>query len=141
MSDERGKTLTDLEGEAWEPPNYQSHSVETIHRLRYKPIGDFSIEDLRITIGQQVGTRWLVPIAIERLMNDPLCEGDFYPGDLLNAVLKVDESYWMRHADARETMTVVVDRALKRLEQLGDDSGVTREALEEGLARFERLSD
>ena len=141
MSDERGKTLTDLEGQDWGPPNYQSYPVETIHRLRHKPIDDFSIEDLRITIGQQVGTRWLVPIAIERLMNDPLCEGDFYPGDLLNAVLKVDESYWKRHPNAREKVSLVVDRALKRLEELRDDSRVTREALDEGLARFERLFD
>ena len=61
------KTLTELEGRDWGPPTFESHLVTTIHRLRYKPLGQFTIEELRIGIGQYVGLKHLIPIAVERL--------------------------------------------------------------------------
>ena len=42
---------------------------------------------------------YLVPIALEALAKNPLAEGDFYPGDLLAQVRKVDQSYWDDHPD------------------------------------------
>lgn len=137
MTDERTKTLTELEGENWGPPIHQSSLVETVHRLRQTPIGDFTIEDLRITIGQQVGTPWLVPIAIEHLVVDPLCEGDLYPGDLLNSVLRVDLSYWSRNPEARREIALVAQEALKRLDK-SDEADVVREAIRDALAQFDR---
>jgi hypothetical protein len=38
----------------------------------------------------------LVPLAIERLRDDPLAEGDLYPGDLLAALRRVDPGFWRR---------------------------------------------
>jgi hypothetical protein len=35
----------------------------------------------------------------------------------------------------------VAERAAKQLEELPEDAGTVREALEEGLAQFERCSD
>ena len=40
-----------------------------------------------------------VAIALEALAKNPLAEGDFYPGDLLAQVRKVDQSYWDDHPD------------------------------------------
>jgi hypothetical protein len=45
-------------------------------------------EDLRLAIGQDVGTGFLLPLAIERLRANPLASGDMYEGDLLNNVLR-----------------------------------------------------
>ena len=74
-------------------------------------------------------------------MNDPLCEGDFYPGDLLNAVLSVDAFYWRRRPEVRQQVFAVIDKAMEQLEEQSDDSGVIREALHEGLAKFEKIVD
>jgi hypothetical protein len=41
----------------------------------------------------------LVPRALAILADDPLVEGDFYPGDLLVAVMKLPTSYWRDHVD------------------------------------------
>src|SRR6476620_11148465 len=74
---DRNRTLTELEGRDWGAPAYSSHLVTTCHRLRHKPLLDFTAEDLRIMIGQNISLELLVPLAIERLELDPLAEGDF----------------------------------------------------------------
>jgi hypothetical protein len=91
---ERQRTLDELDPPAWGEPEGDSHLVTTCHALRRKPLVDFSIEDLRIMIGQGIGLRWLLPLALEALEAEPLAEGDFYPGDLLAAVLRVEPGVW-----------------------------------------------
>jgi len=71
-----------------------SHLIKTCHTLRKKVVNDFSIEDLRIMIGQNTGLKFLIPIAIEILKENILAEGDHYEGDLLNSVISSDKNYW-----------------------------------------------
>jgi len=105
---DRTKTLDQLEPPAWGEPDFHSHLVTTCHRLRRKPIGEFSVEDLRIIIGQEIGLPWLVPLALEVLEQNPLAEGDFYPGDLLRSVLRVEPSFWSREWEWRDRLKVVL---------------------------------
>jgi hypothetical protein len=71
---DRSKSLQELEGKDWGEPEFQSHLVRTIHRLRRKPLDQFTTEDLRIMIEQGIGL-----------------EFDFYAGDLLAAVTKTEK--------------------------------------------------
>jgi hypothetical protein len=80
---ELDKSLQELEQSDWGEPTYDSHLVTTVHRLRRVALREFSVEDLRIMIGQSIGLPYLVPLALQHLRKDPLAEGDFYPGDLL----------------------------------------------------------
>ena len=130
------KTLTQLENDDWGPPKYDSHLVTTIHQLRYQPLSAFTVENLRIIIGQKVGLKFLVPLAIERLADDPLCEGDYFPGDLLNAVLRIDRSYWSLYPDQRESVREVAERAMRQLDQSKEDVSIERDALQESSAIF-----
>jgi hypothetical protein len=107
---DRGKSLQELEQDDWGEPTYDSYLVTTVHRLRRKPIGEFSVEDLRIVIGQQIGLLFLVPLAVERLEEEPLAAGDFYPGDLLQAVLRAEETFWAKHPNAFQRVRKVVSR-------------------------------
>ena len=79
-------TLEQLEADVWPEPDVHSHLVTTCHRLRKKPLSDFSTEDLRIMLGQSIGAKHLLPRAIEILRKNPFAEGGFYEGDLLVAV-------------------------------------------------------
>src|SRR4051812_43426117 len=92
------RTLHELEKEDWAKPIYPSYLVQTCHALRHKPLGTFTVEDLRIMIGQKISVPILVPMALERLEENPLAQGDFFPGDLLKNVLQIDASYWLAHA-------------------------------------------
>lgn len=67
--------------------------MTTVYRLRREPIGTLEAEDLRVLVAQQEGLEALVPRVLIRLSQNPLLEGDFYPGDVLVAVMKVPCSY------------------------------------------------
>src|SRR5687768_12778935 len=91
------RTLEDLEQERWGEPEFGSHLVTECHRLRKVPIGQFTIENLRIMIGQGFSLPHLMPLALDKLVDNPFAEGDFYPGDLLQAVLRAKWEFWEAH--------------------------------------------
>jgi hypothetical protein len=51
-----------------------------------------------LLLGQRPGAEWLIPIALSRLDEDPMA-GEWYPGDLLRAVLHGGTDYWPTHPD------------------------------------------
>jgi hypothetical protein len=61
------------------------------------PLQDYSIEDLRLLVGQQLGLRWLIPLALAHLTHNLFSEGDYYAGDLLASVLRLGTDYWRAH--------------------------------------------
>jgi hypothetical protein len=87
MSQDRSKTLDELEGVVWGPPTFDSTLVVTCHQLRTRPLCDFTAEDLRIMLGQKISVPLLLPLAIELLRRDPFTAGNYYPGDLLTVAL------------------------------------------------------
>jgi hypothetical protein len=63
------------------------------------PLNEYTIEDLRLMIGQDFGLSYLIPLAIEKLNDDLFAEGDLYEGDLLANVLKIDRTFWKQNPD------------------------------------------
>lgn len=102
-------SLEQIEDDFWgQPPSEATHLISTIYRLRGKPVGSLEAEDLRIMIGQNVGVDTLVPLALTRLTQEPLLEGDFYPGDVLTAVLQVSRGYWQAHPAHLQTVNEII---------------------------------
>lgn len=108
----REKSLEELEGFVARAPRDASDLVQTIHALRRKPIGAFTVENLRFMIGQRQGVPYLLPLALEKLEADPFAAGDLSRGDLLTNVLDA-EPYW--GAGCRARARRIVERALERL--------------------------
>ncbi len=106
----RGQTLEELERDVWGPPRIQSHVVTACHALRRKPIGELTVEDLRLLIGQGIGLLFLVPLALEVLERDAFAEGDLFTGDLLWSVLRSSPSHWDRHREHRTRLRAVLER-------------------------------
>jgi hypothetical protein len=106
--EERNHSLQELEGQDWGEASYPSSLVRTCHALRRKPLRDFTVEDLRIMIGQNFSLEYLVPLAIEHLQRDPFAAGDFYEGDLLASVLKVKSSFWQQRPDLRQAVEAII---------------------------------
>jgi hypothetical protein len=107
-------TLTDLEGKDWGPPTADSHLVTECHRLRHVPLKDLTIEDLRMLIGQGIGLTFLVPLAIDRLDENPWVEGHMYPGDLLKAVATVPPAFWEENRELVPRFQSVLDEVERR---------------------------
>lgn len=104
-------------------------------------IDDFTAEDLRIMIGQKIGLKFLVPLALKKLAEDPLASGDFFPGDLLQNVLRLGRDYWKDNFDPRTAAREVVAAARVKIAQLRiEDHLFERGAREllETIAQFDR---
>ena len=103
MSFDPHQTLQELLNITWpEPAADASGLIATKRRLIRKPIAEFTIEDLRLMIGQEIGLIYLIPVAIERLRANPLVSGDMFPGDLLVNILTVRPIFWMEHPELRD---------------------------------------
>ncbi|WP_319460481.1 contact-dependent growth inhibition system immunity protein [Micromonospora sp. RTP1Z1] len=88
-------TIEQLERDVWPAPAPDATSlVRRCTELRRKPLAEFTVEDLRIMLGQEVGVPALLPLAVQVLLRDPLAEGDYFPGDLLANVLRLPDSAW-----------------------------------------------
>jgi hypothetical protein len=104
------QSLEQIEGDFWgDPPADATRLTATVHALRQRPVGQLGTEGLRVLIAQQVGLDVVVPLALARLEHDPLAEGDFYPGDLLVAVLRVPQAYWRSHSDEAARLRTIAD--------------------------------
>ena len=75
-------------------------------------------------IGQSIGLRHLIPIAINRLQANPLAEGHNYAGDLLKAVLGVEEQYWRANRAEWEAVDSIVDSFADAWEELEESISV-----------------
>lgn len=93
------QTLDQLAGVAWGEPTYSSYVVTNAHRLRKKSLREFTPEDLRFMLGQQISLPILMPMALDLLEADPFAGGDMSPGNLLYNALQVDRQFWQRRPD------------------------------------------
>lgn len=104
------KTLENLENDCWGEPTNDSHLEKSCHSLRKKPIKHFETEDLRIMISQNIGLKYLIPLALETLKENILAEGDFYEGDLLKSVLTSDREFWNKETDLFNELELIISK-------------------------------
>ena len=123
-NDWRFKTLETLEKDVWGPDTYNSHLTSTIHQVRKKVLNDHTVEDMRITIGQQMGLPYLVPLAIEVLKENISAEGDFYKGDLLKAVLKINAKFWKDNDEYWNSVNSLIKTKKQKVMQMKIDTDI-----------------
>jgi hypothetical protein len=105
---DESRCLDELEGIAWGPAAHESSLVVNAHRLRRVPLRDFTPGDLRLMIGQRIGLRFLLPLAVGHLEIEPLLEATYYPGDLLSSVASVEEDDWRGFAGLRQRLDTIL---------------------------------
>lgn len=109
------KTIEQLENDIWkEPKEFPTGLVERCFKYRKIPIGSLTNEQLRTLLSQNIGTKYLFPVVLEILTNNPLAEGDLYEGDLLESILKIEDSILNSNAD----FTLKLAELIKRNESL-----------------------
>lgn len=101
------KTLTELEGD-WGEPTYSSYVVTNSHALRKKPLREFTPEDLRFMLGQQISLPTLMPMALDVLADNPFVGGDMCAGALLHSALRVDKQFWQDHQQLWYRLSMVL---------------------------------
>lgn len=135
-ADER-KTLTQLEGSDWGVSPSNSYIEQGCHQLRYKPLNEMGVEDLRLLVSQSIGLPYLMPIVFDVLRKNPLAEGMHYPGDLLAATIRADPSFYKKYPAAGVEIQGIAQRAIEALRKDDKDaSEYPLEGINEALAIF-----
>jgi hypothetical protein len=107
----RKDTIEKLENDVWqEPSTFPTELVKSIFALRKKSLDQLTSNDTRLLLTQNVGLKYVVPIAIKVLKADLLHEALYYPGDLLSAVLNVENAYWDVNQLEKEELRVLLER-------------------------------
>ncbi len=87
-------------------------------KLRQIPVKKLTTEELRLMIVQNRSLRFLVPLAIERLLDDSMLKGDQYAGDLTNAVLTIEKKFWAGDLNGYVPMlNSIIEKAQKIAEE------------------------
>jgi len=108
----KSRTLEQLEAHLWaEPPADSSPMVSRCHALRKLPLEKLSAGDCRILLTQGIGTKFVLPFALEIVEADPLVEGDYYTGDLLTALLRLSADELAGDVEANRRLMSVAKRA------------------------------
>lgn len=103
-------TIEKIESDNWGgEPASATQLISKIYALRKKELDTFTPEDLRIVIGQNLSLPILVPMAIKVLRGNILAEGDYYPGDLLRSVLKIDAKFWNQYPELKQEVCTIFD--------------------------------
>ena len=85
-------------------------------------------------IGQEIGLRYHMPMAVQILEREPLAEGHFYPGDLLSSVVRADA--WLRSQPALLARVIpITERAVA---ELGDADAELRSRFVAFLSRVQQ---
>lgn len=93
------KSIEELENNYWEDSDFHSYVVQTSQNARKKPISQLSDEEIRLLIGQKIGLKYLIPIALSIISKNPIVEITFYEGDLLSQLLRLSENDWANNKD------------------------------------------
>jgi CDI immunity proteins len=114
----RYKTIESLEKHNYGDPNEAPTTmVRRCLELCKTPLDKFTIEDLRLMIGQEFSLPYLIPLAIEHLRTDIFVEGDLYPGDLLRMVLSVNITFWTQHKHLWTEIHELIKERLPEIEE------------------------
>ena len=101
----RQKSIENLEKDYWgQPPKDATTLVDRVHRLRTIQIEQLTPGDIRLLIGQNVGLKFLIPVALDLLREDLFMDTDFYNGDLLKYVMRVDNDFWDANNELNEEL-------------------------------------
>jgi hypothetical protein len=103
------RTIEEIEGFREPDPGPDATTlVQRCLTLRRKPLSEFTAEDLRIMLGQQIAVPILLPMAVTVLADNPFAEGDYYAGDLLEAVIRLPGAAWQGGARLRDRLVEVL---------------------------------
>ena len=96
-----------------------------LDRISKKKLCPYTPSDIYLAVSQEKGLQYTLPMAVAILSDDLLIDCEFYPGDLLKAVLSVPTTYYQHHTEDFIRIASLV--SLKTSQQVMYDYGGNRE--------------
>ena len=102
----------------WGEPTFLSSVVVNSHKNRKIPLKELTQEQIRLLLGQDIGTIYLLPLAINILKQNPYTECDFGSCDLLKSMLnRVDIKYYKENKKIYNELKIIMDKFNNDLEK------------------------
>ncbi|MRG46689.1 hypothetical protein GFS24_16320 [Chitinophaga sp. SYP-B3965] len=114
------KSIEQLENDYWKDIAFPTGLVERCYRYRRIPIGSLTAGQIRTLISQQIGMKFLIPLALEMLKKNVLLEAELYEGDLLEAVAKAKISFWEQNPAIKSEVFHLIEANKQLLDQSDD---------------------
>lgn len=130
------KSIEEYEGNSWKEFDYPTGLTKKVFDLRKKKLEELTPSDLRIAISQNVGRKYVVPLAIKILKKDLLLDADFYPGDLIESVLNISDDFWDDNLDLKENLKDLISDAAA---YINDFDGINKELKNKLLTSLSRF--
>ena len=111
------KSIEELENDFWGEPKHDTYIIVTCHEARQKPIESLSDEEIRCLIGQKIGLKYLLPLAVDMLADDPLLCVTYFEGDLLQTLLNLDERDWADNQDELDALKKIIEDNISEFEE------------------------
>lgn len=113
MTDDR--SIEELEGFYPKDSAVDSYVIRTSLEAVKKPLSRLSNEEIRLLIGQKIGLKHLIPMAVETIYEEPLIEVGYFEGDLLLQLLRLSESDWCDNKEDFKWLRAIVENNLERI--------------------------
>lgn len=117
---DENKTLLELCKMLDAKTNFESYVVQTSESAIRKPLKELSNEEIRLLIGQKIGLKYLIPMALHILDENILIDCHYYNGDLLEALLELNKDDW-KNNDIKKFISII-NKSFKELEKLRDET-------------------
>ena len=95
----QSKSIEQLENDYWkEPSEFPTNLIKRCFEYRKIKVSELTLEQIRLLISQKIGIEFLIGIALEKLKQNIIVEGELYEGDLLDSVSKVPTEFWNKNS-------------------------------------------
>lgn len=129
------KSLAELEEEREEEAFSPDPALEKrITKIRMSPLAKCAPEDLLLLARHRVGLVFVVPLAFDKLAEQPFLQAAEFPGDLLTAVLEVPEPFWKERFELWKTGSSILETAMAYVESARHVDMPLTELVGDGLA-------
>jgi len=116
---EETKSIEQLQCNSRSEAGSPSGVAARCHQFSRVPVKDLSTEQVRLLLSQDVGTIFLLDKTLQILETDILADGDFYPGDLLSAILNINKIYWKTKPDLAARLHVLLSQKRTMIRNAG----------------------
>ena len=123
-------SLQELDGQDWgEAEPNDTIMIKRCHALRRKPLASLALDEVGLAIRQRVGLPYILDLAVKLVSEEPLLEGEHYPGDILSALLKMPDKQWAGRMELKEQLPGIYARALAAFEDMPGEAEGFRSSL------------
>lgn len=116
------KSIEQLENDYWKKPSeFPTALVKKCFEYRKIKVSELTIAQIRLLISQKIGLAYLIPIALDKLEQNVLIEGELYEGDVLESVSKIPMKFWNKNStEFLRFISLLESNKVKILSELGE---------------------